>query len=148
DAIGLENLFGSLHGNVGHAEAQGGQRVIGVVVDEGGIALTINAAGDHNVAFLFHGDLGPPSGGRAEGFYVAERAQGPSGVVVRARITWIVVLRVEYGVSQAAVRLVHAHHVAAGRDNDFLFLSLSRLLLVFLLVFLVRGGLGGVAPSG
>ena len=43
-----------------------------------------------------------------------QRAQGPSGVVVRRRVVDIVILRVEQHVRHAAVRLIHAHHVAAG----------------------------------
>ena len=87
-------------------------------------AFYFGRAIDHVHRRLQYGGIGD-----ANGFDIAQRAKGPTGVVIRIGIGDVVILRVEQHIRHSAERLVHADDVAArweftfvGLTSDFEFL--------------------------
>ena len=89
------------------------------MADEKSFALPVDAAGRIDFADFAHGRVEKGDVSDAHGFHAAKCAKSPASVIVGAGIAWAVILRVENHVGEAAVRLVHADDVAAGRDNRF-----------------------------
>src|SRR5271169_1808144 len=133
DAVGFERIFGGFHGNVGETEAECGESIVGVVLDEEDFALALDSAGGSDPAHFLHGGAENGEIGDAGGFYVAQRADSPAGVVIGAGIARAVKLGVEDHIGKAAVRLIHANDVAAGGDDG---------VGGFLFFFGLGGGIG------
>src|SRR5207237_8299827 len=54
-AVGFEGIFRGFHGNGSEAETQSRERVVGIVADEEGFALAVDAAGSIDFADFAHG---------------------------------------------------------------------------------------------
>src|ERR1019366_1183904 len=115
--VGFEAVFGGEHFHVFEFETEGGQDVVGVVIDQvgGGRGGARDSARRFGVGIeQRHGRLKDGGVGDTRGDGVHQRTHRPAGVVVWRRVADVVVLRVEQHVGHAAVRLIHADYVAAG----------------------------------
>ena len=116
----LEVLFGRVDLELLLLEAERGQGVVGVVVDEIGLDRALAQPGDPagrgDLAFdERHGRVEDGDVVDADGLDVVERPERPADVVVRPGVVDVEVLAVEHHVGHARIGLVHADDVAPGR---------------------------------
>ena len=120
-SVGLERLFRGIDRGVLQAIAQRGQRDVGIVVhEENGTAARDAALRTHLAADALHRRVEHFQIDDSRRLHVVQLAKGPAGVVIRRllRIVRAPVLIIEQRVGNAAVRLIHAHDVPAGRERS------------------------------
>ena len=83
------------------------------MLNEEGFTLAVDSSGGIDLAHFLHGRAEDGEIGDTRGLDIAQCAEGPAGVVVGARIARAVILGVEGHIGETAVRLVHAHDIAA-----------------------------------